>query len=135
MYLTFAFIFNTLLVILAILIHYEVLFWMDKKLPRIAHLPPRFRVLVGVGVLFLTHIVEIWLFGIGYYCTLQMEGMGHLIGQGLIAGQFLDHNCWLWRYRCSRLRQISHWRRSFNWFVIDHLVCLILVLRNAEVLD
>jgi hypothetical protein len=45
---------------------------------------------VGVGVLFLTHIVEIWLFGIGYYCTLQIEGMGHLIGQGLIAGQFLD---------------------------------------------
>ena len=90
MYLTFAFIFNTLLVILAILIHYEVLFWMDKKLPRIAHLPPRFRVLVGVGVLFLTHIVEIWLFGLGYYCTLQIDGMGHLIGQGLITGEFLD---------------------------------------------
>lgn len=91
MYLTFAFIFNTLLVILAILIHYEVLFWMDKKLPRIAHLPPRFRVLVGVGVLFLTHIVEIWLFGIGYYFTLQFEGMGHLIGQGAITGEFLDY--------------------------------------------
>ena len=91
MYLTFAFIFNTLLVILAILIHYEVLFWMDKKLPRIAHLPPRFRVLVGVGVLFLTHIVEIWLFGLGYYLTLKIDGMGQLVGPGALNAEFLDY--------------------------------------------
>lgn len=91
MYLTFAFALNTLLVILAILIHYEVLFWMDKKLPRIAHLPSRFRVLVGVGVIFLTHIVEIWLFGIGYYFTLKIDGMGQLVGAGQFNSEFLDY--------------------------------------------
>jgi hypothetical protein len=91
MYLTFAFIFNTLLVVLAILIHYEVLFLLDKKLPRIAHLPSRFRVLVGVGVIFLTHIVEIWLFGLGYYFTLKIDGMGQLVGQGAFNGEFLDY--------------------------------------------
>lgn len=54
-----AFVLNTLLVSGAILIHYEVLSLLDRKLPRIAHLAPRFRVLVGVGVIFVTHVVEI----------------------------------------------------------------------------
>lgn len=90
MYLTFAFIFNTVLVVLATLIHYEVLFFMDKKLPRIAHLPSRFRVLLGVGVIFITHIIEIWLFGIGYFVTLQFEGMGQLVGTVGASGHFLD---------------------------------------------
>ena len=64
---------------------------MDKKLPRIAHLPSRFRVLVGVGVIFLTHIVEIWLFGIGYYFTLKIDGMGQLVGAGQFNSEFLDY--------------------------------------------
>jgi Ion channel len=91
MLLTFAFVFNTILVALAILIHYEVLFQLDKKLPKIAHLPSRFRVLIGVAVIFFTHVIEIWLFALGYFVTLQFPGMGQLVGVTAGHGVFLDY--------------------------------------------
>ncbi|MFM1805783.1 MAG: hypothetical protein RL212_42 [Pseudomonadota bacterium] len=91
MLLTFAFFFNTVLVALAILIHYEVLFQLDKKLPKIAHLPSRFRVLIGVAVIFFTHVIEIWLFALGYFVTLQFPGMGQLVGVTAGHGVFLDY--------------------------------------------
>ncbi len=91
MLLTFAFFFNTVLVALAILIHYEVLFQLDKKLPKIAHLPSRFRVLIGVAVIFFTHVIEIWLFALGYFVALQFPGMGQLVGVTAGHGVFLDY--------------------------------------------
>ncbi|MEY4481895.1 MAG: hypothetical protein RIQ84_1057 [Pseudomonadota bacterium] len=91
MLLTFAFVFNSVLVALAILIHYEVLFLLDKKLPKIAHLPSRFRVLIGVAVIFFTHVIEIWLFALGYFVTLQFSGMGQLVGVTAGHGVFLDY--------------------------------------------
>lgn len=91
MLLTFAFVLNTVLVALAILIHYEVLFLLDKKLPKIAHLPSRFRVLIGVAVIFFTHVIEIWLFALGYFVTLQFPGMGQLVGVTAGHGVFLDY--------------------------------------------
>ena len=91
MLLTFAFVFNSVLVALAILIHYEVLFLLDKKLPKIAHLPSRFRVLIGVAVIFFTHVIEIWLFALGYFVTLQFPDMGQLVGVTAGHGVFLDY--------------------------------------------
>ncbi|MEO0047503.1 MAG: hypothetical protein RLZZ410_462 [Pseudomonadota bacterium] len=91
MLLIFAFVLNTVLVALAILIHYEVLFLLDKKLPKIAHLPSRFRVLIGVAAIFFTHVIEIWLFAIGYFVTLQFPGMGQLVGVTAGHGVFLDY--------------------------------------------
>ncbi|MEI8402883.1 MAG: potassium channel family protein [Alcaligenaceae bacterium] len=90
MLLLLAFVMNTLLVSGAILIHYEVLFLLDRKLPSIAHIPPRFRVLVGVGVIFVTHVVEIWLFALGYFLSLRVEGMGTVVGTTAGHGFFLD---------------------------------------------
>ncbi|MEY4624750.1 MAG: hypothetical protein RL061_275 [Pseudomonadota bacterium] len=91
MLLTFAFVLNTVLVALAILIHYEVLFLLDKKLPKIAHLPSRFRVLIGVATIFFTHVIEIWLFALGYFVTLQFPDMGQLVGVTAGHGVFLDY--------------------------------------------
>ncbi|OYZ34748.1 MAG: ion transporter, partial [Polynucleobacter sp. 16-46-70] len=71
MLLTFAFIANSLLALIAILLHYEVLFQLDKYLPKVAHIAPRFKVLLSVGVIFLAHVLEIWIFALGYYATLQ----------------------------------------------------------------
>ena len=75
MLLTFTLIFNTLLALLVILIHYEVLFQLDKRLPRVSHLPARFKVLVGAGVIFMAHIVEIWVFALGYLLAMQFGGL------------------------------------------------------------
>jgi hypothetical protein len=91
MLLILTFVFNTLLALLVILIHYEVLFQLDKRLPKVSHLPARFKVLVGAGVIFLAHIVEIWIFAFGYLLTLQFDGMGGLTGPASGHGALLDY--------------------------------------------
>lgn len=91
MLLTLAFIFNTLLALLVILIHYEVLFQLDKRLPKVSHLPSRFKVLVGAGVIFMAHIVEIWVFAFGYLLALQFDGMGGLTSVTSSHGPLLDY--------------------------------------------
>lgn len=90
MLLLLAFLLNTLLVSGAILIHYEVLFLLDRKLPTMKHIAPRFRVLFGVGVIFLTHVLEIWLFALGYFLSLKIDGMGTVVGTTAGHGFFLD---------------------------------------------
>jgi hypothetical protein len=91
MLLAIAFIFNTLLALLVILIHYEVLFQLDKRLPKVSHLPARFKVLVGAGVIFMAHIVEIWIFAFGYLLALQFDGMGGLTGVASGQSLLLDY--------------------------------------------
>jgi hypothetical protein len=85
-----AFIANGLLAIIVILLHYEVLFQLDKHLPRVAHIAPRFKVLLGVGAIFIAHVVEIWIFALGYYVTLHFPLMGKLVGQVSDHGALLD---------------------------------------------
>lgn len=90
MLLTFAFIANTFLALIVILLHYEVLFQLDKYLPKVAHIASRFKVLLGVGVIFLAHVAEIWIFALGYYVTLQFPLMGSLVGDVSGHGALLD---------------------------------------------
>ena len=90
MLLIVALIVNASLALLAILLHYEALFQLDRLLPRLAHIAPRFRVLVGVGSIFIAHVLEIWLFAIGYYLTLQFPMMGGLVGNLSGHGILLD---------------------------------------------
>lgn len=85
---TIALALNTILMIATILLHYETLFYLDKTLKRLSHIKPRFKVLIGVAIIFVTHIVEIWLFGLGYFVSLYIEGMGEIIGQ--TGNLFLD---------------------------------------------
>lgn len=85
-----AFVINGSLALLAILMHYEALFQLDKYLPRLAHIAPRFRVLIGVGAIFMAHVFEIWLFALGYFFTLQFPAMGGLVGSISGHGILLD---------------------------------------------
>jgi hypothetical protein len=85
-----AFIINGSLALMAILLHYEVLFQLDQNLPRVAHIPPRFKVLMGVGAIFIAHVLEIWLFALGYFFTLQFPLMGGLVGNVSGHGTLLD---------------------------------------------
>lgn len=90
MLLIVALIVNASLALLAILLHYEALFQLDRLLPKLAHIAPRFRVLVGVGSIFIAHVLEIWLFALGYYLTLQFPVMGGLVGNLSGHGLLLD---------------------------------------------
>ena len=64
MTLLLVFIINTALVFLTIIIHYEVLFQLSKRLPQIKKIAPSYKVLICVFTIFLAHVVEIWLFGL-----------------------------------------------------------------------
>ena len=85
-----AFIINGSLALIAILLHYEALFQLDRNLPKVAHIPPRFRVLIGVGAIFIAHVLEIWLFALCYFFTMQFPVMGGLLSNLSGHGTLLD---------------------------------------------
>ena len=69
----------TLLVTLAVLIHYEILRGLSILIPslRIRH---RIRVLIGVFGSIVAHIIEVMIFGGAFYLMLESGGFGHLEG-------------------------------------------------------
>lgn len=73
------FIINAAIVILTVLIHYETLYLLAKRLPavKIVH---RYRVLLAVMVIMLAHVIEIWLFALGYYIMIHYGEFGTLSG-------------------------------------------------------
>ncbi len=91
MTLLLVFIINTALVLAAIVIHYEVLFQLSKRLSLAKKIAPSYKVLIGVFTIFLAHVVEIWLFGLGYYYSAQLDGIGNLFGKTANHGIVLDY--------------------------------------------
>lgn len=90
MILATAFLINSTVVTMTMLIHYEALFWLSKKLPKLCQIRPRLQVLVGVLSVFIVHVVEIWLFALAFYFSSMIEGMGKLAGNLLDHGGLLD---------------------------------------------
>jgi hypothetical protein len=80
---------NIFLVLVNILIHYETLYRLAGTLNslRIAH---RYRVLLGVMVIFLIHTIEIIIFALGYYLVFAMPSMGNMSGNSSGFISFID---------------------------------------------
>ncbi|MEJ2094429.1 MAG: potassium channel family protein [Gammaproteobacteria bacterium] len=76
---TLALIINIILVSLAVLIHYEMLFRLSRIIPRLK-MRHRFRVVIGIFGSLLAHIIEIWIFAIGYYLMIHSGKFGTLTG-------------------------------------------------------
>ncbi len=74
-----SFILNSLLVAIAILIHYEMLYRLSNIIPKLT-VRYRFRVVIGLFGAVLAHIVEVWIFALGYYFMINQEGYGSLTG-------------------------------------------------------
>ncbi|MCX4193024.1 ion channel [Methylophaga sp. OBS1] len=70
---------NSIIVLTTILIHYQTLFLLARKLPKL-RLIHHYRVLLAVIVIVLAHIIEIWLFAIGYYLMIHTGDFGTLSG-------------------------------------------------------
>jgi hypothetical protein len=85
------FIINTFLVLATIVIHYEALFQLSKRLSLTKRITPSYKVLICVFTIFLAHVVEIWLFGLGYYFSSQLDGIGNLFGKTANHGIILDY--------------------------------------------
>ena len=70
---------NAIVVASCVLIHYEILYQLAKRLPGY-NIRPRYRVLTGVFAILIAHVLEIWLFALGYFLMINIEGLGTLAG-------------------------------------------------------
>jgi len=81
------FIVNSFLIALAVLIHYEILRLLSVVIPRLS-VSYRLRVLCGVLGALTAHVVEIWVFGFGYYFVETYTDVGGF--SGVHNGSLLD---------------------------------------------
>ena len=82
-----AFIINSLVVAVTVSIHYEMLRFLSKFIPRLK-LRNRLKVVIGVYGTICAHIVEIWIFGIAFFFMVHNGGFGSLGGN--FNGSLLD---------------------------------------------
>lgn len=90
MLLIISFVINGFIALAAIVLHYEVLYWLNQRLARMSHIQARYKVLIAVGTIFLAHVAEIWLFACAYLAMLQIPEMGSLVGKLSDHGAILD---------------------------------------------
>jgi hypothetical protein len=70
---------NTLVIAIAVMIHFEMLFGLSILMPRL-RVRYRFRIAFGIfGALF-AHIIEIWLFTFAYFLMIKIGKFGTLTG-------------------------------------------------------
>lgn len=65
-----------------LLLHYEAFSWLSGKVPRMHVHRRRERVLVLMVALLTLHVLEVLLFGIGFWLLLSIPGTGELVAQG-----------------------------------------------------
>ena len=78
---------NTLVVIIAVIIHYECLLRLNDWLPRLK-VWSRFRMVIGVFGALLAHAIEVWCFAL-VFCLMTREGEGGSLS-GQFDGSFMD---------------------------------------------
>jgi Ion channel len=83
-----AVVFATGFIVLAcVLLHYEVFGWLTRVLAGLHIRIRRRRILLLILGLLALHVVEIWLFGIGYFLLLDGQSFSRIHGSG---GELLD---------------------------------------------
>lgn len=78
---------NTLVVVIAVLVHYEMLNLLSQVLPKL-RIRPRFAVVIGVLGSITAHITEILMFGLAFFIMLNNGNFGSLSGN--YYGTFFD---------------------------------------------
>jgi hypothetical protein len=75
----YAFIINSLVLAIAVVVHYEFLYRVTMYIPtmKIKH---RYRILFGVFGALMAHSAEIWIFAVTYYFMNRSKSWGHLTG-------------------------------------------------------
>lgn len=75
-----AYLVNSVIVAVAVLVHYEALYQLSNIIPTL-QVRRRFRVLFGVFGAMLAHVIEIWFFAFGFYFLLRTGEFGNLSGE------------------------------------------------------
>ena len=86
-----AFIVNSILVAMAIMIHYEMLYRLSRLMPMLV-IKHRYRLVVGIFGALVAHIAEIWMFAFGYYFLIRFTSWGSLtvFGSGETIHSIMD---------------------------------------------
>lgn len=77
-----------LLVAACVLVHYEALRLASVILPRLT-IRPRERILVVMGIAFLAHSLEIWIYGVAYWLIAHYLAIGDIAGK--MTGAFPEY--------------------------------------------
>ena len=75
-----AFLINSFLVGAAVIVHYEVIYRLAVLIPKLK-IKNRFRVVIGIFGAIVAHVIEIWLFAVGYYFMVKSGKYGTLEGK------------------------------------------------------
>lgn len=75
----YVFLLNSLVIAIAVLVHYECLYRLTLYIPKMKIKHP-FRIVLCVFGTFIAHVIEIWLFALAYYWMHNTEGWGKLTG-------------------------------------------------------
>lgn len=78
---------NCFVVALCVVIHYEFLYQLTRRIPRL-RIRHRLRIVLGVIGALLAHALEIWVFAFAYLAMHRRDGWGHLDGN--FDGSLLD---------------------------------------------
>ncbi len=78
---------NSIIVALSVLIHYEFLYRATNLIPKM-NIKHRFRIVSVVFIALIAHVVEIWLFALGYFYMNKSESWGQITGN--FDGSLLD---------------------------------------------
>ena len=81
------FLINSLIIALAVLIHYEFLYRISTAIPKMK-IKHRFRIVIGVFGALVAHSIEIWIFSIAYYFLPRFQEWGYL--KGNFDGSLMD---------------------------------------------
>ncbi len=73
------FIINSFIISIAVLIHAKVLYSLSSILPGLK-ISKKFKIIISVFTIILTHIVEVWLFAFSYHFLLKNGNFGSLQG-------------------------------------------------------
>ncbi|NMP16389.1 potassium channel family protein [Thalassotalea sp. Y01] len=78
---------TTVVVATCVVLHYEALRSLSRRLPYL-HYNNKYQIVVGVVGALLAHCVQVWIFALGYYFMMQDETFGTL--KGNFNGSLLD---------------------------------------------
>ena len=78
---------NVLVVSVCAVVHYEILFQLSKRIPKLT-IKPRQRILVGVFGALTAHSIEVWVFAVAYYWKIKSGLFGTF--EGNFSGSLMD---------------------------------------------
>lgn len=83
----YVFLVNSLVVAIAVIVHYEFLYRVTLIIPKLK-IKHRYRILFGVFSALVAHAFEIWIFATAYYFMNRADGWGKLSGN--FTGSLMD---------------------------------------------